>query len=707
MKHLTVEQTPENIVVITIDSPKTRVNKVSSDFLNEIDALMDELINNRDIKGLVIVSGKKDNFIVGADIDELKSKETPEEVEAYIGRGNEFLNKFEKMPFPIVSVIHGNCLGGGLEFILVCDYRIATKSTKTVMGLPEVKLGVLPAAGGTQRLPRLIGLKNALPLMLQGSNIRPKKAKRLGLIDETVPPYGLKEIGIKKALSLKGKKKVKRKRKKGLVDWFLESPFGRGIVFSQARKMVMRQTHGLYPAPLAIIDSVEYGYKKGVKKGIEADCKRLGQLATGPEAKSLMGLFNAMTELKKNPLQGKARKVEKLAVLGAGLMGNGIASVSLPVCDTVLLKDVDLDAVARGMKPIRKSLDRRARSGALTSFEREILYGKLVPCDDYSSFASTDLVVEAVFEDLDLKKKILADVEKATGDTTIFASNTSALPIADIAKGCKRPGNVIGMHYFSPVPAMPLLEIIRTKKTADWVVATAVEFGIKQGKTCIVVKDGPGFYTTRILAPLLNEAGLLVEEGAGIREIDRAMQLFGYPVGPIALLDEVGIDVGVHVSESLSPLFESRGGNTSESLPILFDKGYKGKKNKKGFYRYDVKKKGGARQPDENVYKLLGIAERKEMDVEEIQHRVSLMMVNEAAYCLQEGVISSPRDGDVGAILGLGFPPFRGGPFRYADAVGVQNLVDLMNGYADVSGPRFAPAKILADMARKKKRFYP
>ncbi len=707
MKHLTIEQTPENIAVLTIDSPGTKVNKVSSELLDELDTVMNELSGKKEIKGLVIVSGKKDNFIVGADIDELKSKKTPEEVEAYIGRGNDFLNKFEKMPFPIVTVVHGNCLGGGLEVTLACDYRIATDSSETVMGLPEVKLGVLPAAGGTQRLPRLIGLKNALPLMLQGSNVRPRKAKRLGLIDETVPPYGLKEIGIKKVMSMKGKKKVRRKSKRGFADRFLDSPFGRWIVFSQAKKTVMKRTHGLYPAPLEIIESVKYGYRKGTKKGIEMDCKRLGKLVTGPEAQNLMTLFNNMTDLKKNPLKGKARKVEKLAVLGAGLMGGGIASVSLQSCDTLLIKDIDLDAIARGMKPIRTGLDRRARSGALTPFDREILYGKIVPCDDYGSFTGTDLVIEAVFEDLDLKKKILADVEAATGDKTIFASNTSAIPIADIATGCKRPRNVIGMHYFSPVPSMPLLEITKTTKTADWVVATALDFGIQQGKTCIVVKDGPGFYTTRILAPFLNEAVFLVEEGADMRDVDRALLLFGYPIGPIALIDEVGIDVGAHVADSLGAIFEPRGGKSSGALPALNEKGYQGKKNRKGFYRYDAKKKGGLRQPNTEVYIILGGAPRKEFDREEIQNRVSMMMVNEAAYCLQEKIIESPRDGDTGSILGLGFPPFRGGPFRHIDSTGISQIVDLLNRLADSYGPRFAPAGILADMAKKNRKFYP
>ena len=577
------------------------------------------------------------------------------------------------------------------------------------MGLPEIKLGLIPAGGGTQRLPRLVGLRNALPLILQGGNVRPKKARRLGLVDETVPPYGLREVGIRKALSLAGKKKskIRKKRRRGFVDFLLESnPIGRSVVFSQARKMVMKQTHGLYPAALAAIDSVEYGYRKGVKRGIEADIKRFGDLVLSPQSKSLMNLFFGMTALKKNPWQAKARGIEKLAVIGAGLMGNGIAAVSLGICDTVLLKDVSLDAAAAGMKAVRKGLEKRAKSGALTPFERDTLYGKMVPCDDYVNFKNTGLVIEAVFEDLALKKKILADVEAATGENTVFASNTSALPIHKIAEGCKRPRNVIGMHYFSPVPVMPLLEIIRTDKTADWALATALDFGIKQGKTCIVVKDGPGFYTTRILAPLLNEAVLLVEEGADMRDIDRAMHLFGYPVGPITLIDEVGIDVGAHVAQDLGREFKARGAAPSSALPVLFSKGYKGKKNKKGFYRYDKPKQKGYRLPDPEVYRLLGDLPRRELPMEEIQHRVSLMMVNEAVHCLQEGIITSPRDGDVGAILGLGFPPFRGGPFRYVDSAGAQALVDIMKRMRDKGMQRFQPAEMLVDMAKRGRKFH-
>jgi len=692
-----------DVLVVTIDCPG-KVNKVSSAMLNEMEVIIND-VKSKKYKGLAIVSGKDDNFVVGADLDELTSMKTEDEIRAYITKANSVLSGLEKLPFPTVCVINGNCLGGGVELALVTDYRIATDSTNTVIGFPEIKLGLIPAAGGTQRLPRLIGIQHALPLILQGSTIRARRAKRLGIIDEIVMPYGLKEIAVKKVLQLKGKRTIKRKRT--FAEWLLESnPLGRSIIFSKARTMVMRQTRGLYPAAVAVIDAVEYGYKTTIAKGIAKDSERFIHLVQSYQSQSLVNLFFAMTDLKKNPFKKMEKNVSKLAVIGTGLMGSGIAFVSLPLCDTVLLKDTSLDFVTRSMAQIRKSLEKRAQSGAIRNFDKEVMYGKLIPCDDYTYFKNTDLVIEAVFEDLQLKQNLVKQVEAVCGDTTIVASNTSAIPISLIAKASKRPQNMIGMHYFSPVPAMPLLEIIKTAKTADWVVATAVATGIAQGKSCIVVKDGPGFYTTRILAPYLNESVVLIEEGVPMNDIDSAMLAFGYPIGPIALLDEVGIDVGAHVTIELGQMFTARGAAPSNVLPLLLSKGFKGKKNKKGFYMYDSPKKKGMRLPNKEVYTVIGKVTPEAISVEEIQQRVSLMMINEAAHCLQEGIISSPRDGDVGSVLGLGFPPFKGGIFRYIDHEGAGTIVDTMLQYYNRGLERFKPAMILADMAKTDKRFY-
>jgi 3-hydroxyacyl-CoA dehydrogenase/enoyl-CoA hydratase/3-hydroxybutyryl-CoA epimerase len=707
MNYLTMEKTKDGIAIVTIDCPESKVNKVSSGLLDEVAGVLSDIQNDKSIKGMVIASGKEDNFVVGADIDELKGMHTTEEVIAYISKGHAILNSLESMKIPVVACIHGNCLGGGLELALVCNYRMAVNSPQTVLGFPEVQLGLLPAAGGTQRLPRLIGLTEALPLLLTARNLRVKKAKRAGLVDELIPPYGAKETACKKVLELVRRGNIKRKRKRSFVSFLLESnPVGRAIVFSQARKMVTRQTYGCYPAPYAIIEAVEHGQKYGKTAGLKKEIDLFGALVTTFQSKALMSLFFGMTDLKKNPQKSLARKVGKMAVIGTGLMGQGIASVSTAICDTILMKDVKLDDAARGMKEIWKGLEKKTKSGAIVGFERDVQYGKLIACDDYSLFKNTDLVIEAVFEDLDVKKRVLADVETATDERTIFASNTSAIPIHDIAEGCKRPENVIGMHYFSPVPKMPLLEIITTDKTAPWVTATALDMGIAQGKTCIVVKDGPGFYTTRILAPLLNEAVLLVEEGADSIAIDKAMRQFGYPVGPITLIDEVGIDVGAHVAMGLGKMFAARGMQSSDAFPKLIARDYKGKKNKKGFYLYDGKKKKGQKVANEEVYALLGGALRKKFDAKLIQQRVSMMMINEALICLQEGIISCPRDGDIGAVFGLGFPPFEGGPFRYIDHLGASSIKATLESLEKNYGNRFAPPQILKDIVQSGKKFY-
>jgi 3-hydroxyacyl-CoA dehydrogenase/enoyl-CoA hydratase/3-hydroxybutyryl-CoA epimerase len=723
MKNLTMEKTKDNIVVVTINCPDSKVNKVSSGLLAEISGLLDELKKDSTIRGMVILSGKDDNFVVGADVDELNAMTTKEEVTAYISKAHDILKRIETLPFPVVSAIHGNCLGGGLELALVTSYRMASDSPKTTLGLPEVQLGLIPAAGGTQRLPRLIGLQKALPLMLTARNLRPRQALKLGVIDEIVIEHGMKDVAVKKALSLaNGVRKEAKKAKlqdrimNATVNRVLDqTPVGWSIVFSQARKQVMRQTMGHYPAALEIISSVEYGLKNGKDKGLENDIRIFGNLVMDSKSKALRSLFEGMTALKKNPFKGDAGQVKKLAVLGAGLMGHGIASVSTGICETILMKDVSLDAAAKGMKEIWKGLDKRARSGAITRFERDVQYGKLLPCDDYSRFKGTDLVIEAVFEDLALKQKILSDVEEATDEHTIFASNTSALPITHIAEGCRRPENIIGMHYFSPVPKMPLLEIITTDKTADRVKATALEFGIKQGKTCIVVKDCPGFYTTRILIPMLNESMKLMEEGAEIKSIDTAMKQFGYPVGPVTLVDELGIDVAAHVAKGeVRKLFEARGLQGTDGYTKLFEHGFKGRKNNKGFYVYDAPKKGllgkfmkkkGGKPVNPEVYEILG-SPRKDMKLEEIQDRLAFAMINEAVLCLQEGVLSCPRDGDIGAVFGLGFPPFTGGPFRYIDAVGARTLVDKMKRLSETVGPLYKPTDLLVEMASKNKKFY-
>jgi 3-hydroxyacyl-CoA dehydrogenase len=447
---------------------------------------------------------------------------------------------------------------------------------------------------------------------------------------------------------------------------------------------------------------VETGLQRGRAAGLERESSYFGKLAVTPESRNLVRLFHAMNEAKKPHSGEKGRDVSRLAVLGGGFMGAGVASVSLGLCP-VVVRDLSGEVLGRAAKTVDDGLRRQVRSGALTRSEADKRRSRLNLTTDANDVGGADLVVEAVFEDLDLKRQVLAESEELIAADAVFASNPSALPIAEIAAAARHPERVLGMHYFSPVPKMPLLEIVIAEATAPWAVATAHAFGTAQGKTCIVVKDGPGFYTTRILSPYLNEAVMLVEEGARVEDVDRAMKDFGYPVGPLALLDEVGIDVGAHVAEHLGRAFADRGLEGSSAMPRMIEEGLAGRKSGKGFYLYPATKKNGPKPVNRDIYQLLGGAERRTISASEIQDRLALLMVNEATHCLQEGVITSPRDGDLGAILGLGFPPFRGGPFRYVDTVGREKIKARLEELAARFGRRFEPANMLGEQGT----FYP
>jgi len=696
------------VAVVWLDQPGEKVNKISLDLLEEFKSLLDEMEMDPEVKGAVLISRKEDNFIAGADIDRIREAESPEYAESLSRRGHALLNRLEALNKPVVAAIHGAALGGGLEVALACHYRIASDDPRTILALPEVRLGLLPAGGGTQRLPRLVGLQSALDIMLTGKNIYARQAKKLGLVDDLVHPYGLLRAAKIAVLEL-AEKPVKRKIRQSLLAGLLESNrFSRNLVYSKAEEMVRKQTWGNYPAPFRIIECVRTGLEQNIASGLEAEAVKFGELSVTPQCRELVQIFFSMTALKKNPQKELARPVGKIAVLGAGLMGSGIADVSTTSGMEVILKDVSLEAAAQGQKAVWEDLSGKVRKRAMTPFQRDRVFSRITATDNYGGFEKADLVIEAVFEDLDLKKKILAETEALLRGNAIFASNTSSIPIAMIAEAARRPGHVIGMHYFSPVPKMPLLEIIVTPSTEPWVAATAVDVGIRQGKTVIVVNDGPGFYTTRILAALVNEALEVLGEGGDIKDIDRAMRQFGYPVGPITLLDEVGIDVGVHVSRILGRLFAGRGVKPSGAMEKLFEAGYKGRKNNRGFYLYGDPEARGKKKKEINpdVYAFFGGPQRRKIDTAEIQKRLSLVMVNEAAWCLQEGILRSPRDGDIGAVFGLGFPPFLGGPFRYLDRLGLDKALSLFDEFEKRHGPRFSPAGILLDYQRGKKRFY-
>jgi 3-hydroxyacyl-CoA dehydrogenase/enoyl-CoA hydratase/3-hydroxybutyryl-CoA epimerase len=702
--YLNIERS-ENIAIVHLDNPGEKVNTLNEQLIEEVTEFLDTLESDDDLIGAVLISDKEGNFIAGADLDMLKSKDSAEEVEELSRTGSNLLNRLEQSKKPVAAAIHGSTLGGGLEVAMACHYRVASNHSKTTLGQPEVKLGILPGAGGTQRLPRLIGLQKSLTYLLTGKNIYPRQAKKMGLVDELTHQHAVLDAGIAAVKKLAAGKLTPNRDKRSFFEKLLEgNPIGRSVIFSQARKKTAGQTKGNYPAPPKIIDCVEYGYKNGMQKGLEYESKQFGLLSQTRESKNLVNLFFGMQDSKKNPMKDQVRESKKLAVLGAGLMGSGIAEVSMEGGLHVLLKDQSVEQAAKGEKTIYDNLQKKVKKKILSSFDRDQKMSHVTGVDSYKGFDGVDLVIEAVFEDLDLKRSIVKEVEENTPDHTIFASNTSSLPITEIAKGSGRPEQILGMHYFSPVQKMPLLEIIKTEDTADWVTATAFDVGIKQGKNVIVVNDGPGFYTTRILAPFMNEALLLLEEGADIKDLDKAMKQFGYPVGPVKLLDEVGIDVAAHVGEVMSELFDPRGVKSSTKGQELLDAGYKGRKNKQGFYVYKEGEK--AKEVNTEIYKYFGGSGRKSFDREQIQQRIALMMVNEAAWCLQEDILLSPADGDLGAILGLGFPPFLGGPFRYIDQRGVSDVIKTMGNLQKQHGERFKPAPILEDYAKQNKKFH-
>ncbi len=705
--YITIEKA-NGVATVWLDQKNEKINKVSPDMVGLFDSVFQQLENDSEVKAIVLISRKKD-FIAGADIEMFQRVKKPGDFEPITRKGHEGLSRIEKSQKPVVAAIHGNCLGAGLEIALACHARIATDDRKTALALPEVKLGLLPGGGGTQRLPRLVGIQKALDMMLTGKNIYAYPAKKMGLVDKLIHRDGLHEAAKKFAMELVSKP-MQRKDNRKLLDKIIEGPL-KFMVFKKARQMVQRMTSGNYPAPFKIIDCVEIGMTKGLKAGYDAEAKKFEELVLSNESRQLINIFFAMTEKKKNPMKEKAREIKRLGMLGAGFMGAGIAEVSVNDDIDVVLKDIRQETLSAAKKTIWGDYSSKVKKKAMTKIELEEKMARVSSQLDYKNFDKLDIVVEAVFEDINIKHKVLAEVEAVTNDRCIFASNTSALPIKSIAEKSKRPELVIGMHYFSPVPKMPLLEIITYDKTADWVTATCYELGLRQGKTVIVVKDGPGFYTSRILGPLMNEALLLLEEGADILQIDTDLKKFGYPVGPVTLFDEVGIDVAAHVmTGDVNKYYrETREGAKSggEGIIKMNKAGYSGRKNKKGFYQYDPKTgKKIHGKIDPNAYSFFGGPVRKQMDSEFIQHRCAFGMINEAAYCLQEGIISTPLDGDIGAIFGLGFPPFRGGPFRYMDTIGVDKAVSILEGLAAKTTARFKPAQILHDYAKAGKRFY-
>ncbi len=688
-----------NIATIWMDQPGSEVNTLSVKMLDDFSGLLDRIEQEDDIKAAVLISKKENCFIAGADIKDLTAIEDSKEVENLSREGNKILSRLASLKKPVIAAINGACLGGGLEVAMACHYRIATTDKKTVLGLPEMKIGLLPGGGGTQRLIKLTNLRYGLDALLTGKNIYPFSAKKAGLVDSLVHKEGLYQAALNVASS-----PIKRKAKKlSLVDRALNTSAGRNYVLKKARETVMRKTRGNYPAPLKILDCVETGLNHGMAAGLEAEAMGFGELHATQASKSLIGLFLAMQENKKLKNNNKTENVSSLAMIGAGFMGAGITEVSIKNGYDVILKDISNEGLASALKTIWSDFSKMVKKKAMGAVERDRLMSKIKTTTQAEDLNASDLVIEAVFEDIDLKQSILADVEGRCKKSTVFATNTSSLPLSSIAAKASNPQNVVGMHYFSPVPKMPLLELIVTDKTSKRARQMATNVGIKQGKTVVVVKDGPGFYTTRVLSALTHEAMKVLHDGAKIEDVDSAMKDWGFPVGPLALMDEVGIDVGAHIARgALGDMFVNRGIEQDDTVQKLAEAKLFGRKVGKGFYQYPKK---GRKTVNTSIYKFFGGDERKDMSKQDIQNRIGLIFVNECVHCLEEGILFSAKDGDLAAILGLGFPPFTGGPFSYIDATGADQVAETLTALSAKHGDRFNPAKLLAKHAKDNQLF--
>ncbi len=694
---------------LIFDLPNEKVNKLSELVLTELEKNLDEISKNKSIKILVISSAKKGNFIAGADINEIKSITDEKDAYKKVAQGQNIITKLDELKIPKIAVIGGSCLGGGLELALACDYRLATSNPKTSLGLPEVNLGIIPGFGGTQRLPKIIGLQQSLAIILAGKSINAKKALKIGLVSAVINENFLKEgVGDFVNKVLAGKVEPKSKK-----PTFEKIPFVKALIINFAFNSLVKKTKGKYPAPHYALEVIRRTYcKKSLKKGLAIELEAFCELAVGEVCKNMIELFFTNEALKKDDgLNGKKvdiLEVKKTAVLGAGIMGGGIAWLFAKNDIDVRIKDISQKAIAIGFAQISKIFLQLKKIRKLTSYEISLKTSMVTSTTDYSGFKDRDLVVEAVVEDMKIKKTIFAELENKIDDKAIIASNTSSLSISQMASALKKPQRFVGMHFFNPVNRMPLVEVIKGEKTDDQTIASTVALAKKMGKTPIVVKDVAGFLVNRILLPYLNESSYILQEGGDIEEIDKIINDFGMPMGPFVLADVVGIDVGVKVAKSLEEAYGKRM-QVSEILTEIYNnhKSLLGKKSNIGFYKY-----GRVTEVNPSINKIVNEVAKKnkikeiKLKNDEIIDRCMLTMVNEAAKCLEEKVVKNASYLDMAMIMGAGFPAFRGGVLRYAQNRGLKEVVARLEEFNKKYGARFEVSKLLIEMAKKDQKFY-
>ena len=716
---VTMKMLDSGVALVTLDLPDSKYNLLSERVLRDLIVCLDQAASDKAVKGMVIHSGKPDNFVFGANIEEIQAVQNQTAKAAYDASevGKQIFSKIEKMPFRVVVAINGVCLGGGTEMSLACHYRIASNHPKTAIGLPEVKLGFVPGWGGTVRMTRLIGLPSAVlpPLpflpkgigwggLLTGATADPAKAWRLGLVDETVEEAALLERAEQIALTGKVKRYVKPFKVRAVEKFLTNTAAGRALVFKAALAGVMKETRGKYPAPVEALKVAvkSVGNKADRAGAYEAESRAFGRLAVSAVSKNLVNIFFAQTESKKaRNNAAPALKVKKVGVIGAGVMGAGIAQAAAYAGYQVVLKDIKQEALDAGMATVKGLFDGLAAKKKLSATEAASKYAAVHGTLDYADLADCDMVIEAVVEVMKVKKIVLTELEKVIKKPFIYATNTSSLSITEMAQGARNPELVVGVHFFNPVHKMPLVEIIFGGTTSDGAAASAQEFALRLGKTTVFCLDRPGFIVNAILTPYLLEAVRLLEQGVAAEEIEKTMQSFGMPMGPLTLLDEVGLDVAGHVARVLHAAFGDR-----LDPPTLLKKVEEaklvGKKGGAGIYAYAEGKKAGINPTIAGWITTQSIRKQKG----EIQDRLALAMVNEAARVLESGIVADPRTLDLAMIFGTGFPPFQGGPLRYADSVGIKVIHQKLEMLATVAGENYAPCQLIKDMAARGQSFY-
>ncbi|MDH4248278.1 MAG: fatty acid oxidation complex subunit alpha FadB [Deltaproteobacteria bacterium] len=698
------------IAELRFDLQGESVNKFNQLTLQELSETVQMLSKETAVKGLLISSGKE-AFIVGADINEfLPAFRMPEEELAqWVGKAQQIFNALEDLPFPTVALLNGYALGGGMELSMSATYRVM--SDTATMGQPEVKLGIIPGFGGTVRLPRLIGADNAIELIASGRDVKAPEALKQGLVTAVVAPDKLEAAGLsllRRTLADGSWKKVVARKTSPLTMNGIE----RTMTFTLAKAFIAQQAGSNYPAPVEAVKVMEKAATDHRDAAMAKEASGFAKMAKTPQAAALISIFHADQFLKKKAkkLSGGSKGITSAGVLGAGIMGGGIAYQSSSRGVPIVMKDVRQEAIAQGLGEAARLFGGQAKRGKITPEEAAEGLTRIQGTLAYGDFAHVDVVVEAVTENIKVKHQVLAEVEANLGPKAVLTSNTSTIPLTKLAEPLKHPERFCGMHFFNPVHRMPLVEVIRFAKTSDETIGTVVAYAQQMGKTPIVVKDGPGFLVNRILIPYMVAFQSLVMEGVNIQAIDKAMTGFGWPMGPAELSDLAGLDTGYHVGQVMAqalPGFPTMGENAPTAL--LFKANRLGQKNGRGYYTWETDKRGKQKKTfDPAVMDILkpGVKGKKDLSAEEIVERMMLPMVVEASRCLEEGIVDTPVEVDMGLVLGLGFPPFRGGLLRYADSMGLATLVAAAQKHAAL-GYLYTPTRQMQELAKKSAGFYP